>query len=79
MILIQDDVDQAKELDLFICINQLSIELVYVPLELSVEVRFDDCLVVAFEGRCRHDDCNDFPLGFFIVLKLIFVCLVEKL
>ena len=35
--------------------------------------------MIELEGRCRHHDGDDLPLGLLVVMKLLLVGLVEQL
>lgn len=75
--LIQNYVDQAKQFDLLVSLDQLSVLLIDIFLELSVEVRLNYGLMIRFIGRGWHNNSDDFSLGSFIVFKLSLVGIVH--
>jgi hypothetical protein len=52
VVLIKDYVHQPKQLHFFVCIHQLAVMLINVPLELRVEVRLYYRLVVYLQSGC---------------------------
>ena len=79
LILVKNDVDKPKQLNFLICVNKLLIKVVDVPLELSVEIAFNNSFMVCLESRCRHNDRHNLSFGFVVIFQFILVSFVQTL
>ena len=76
VLLVEGDVDQAEQFDLFVGLDEFVVQLVDVAFELRVEAALDDVLVVFLLGRRGHHQHHDLPLQL-LVLPVVLVGLVQ--